>query len=553
MTKKTPNRARFYYALFWVFLVLTAGCGATIFFFGIRPVILAVNEITLLLCMGLYIIYKKHHYTDAIELVNTTAANIEDTQLQLVSFNEHLRALNDFTKDLSDRTDRTEICESVSRMLVNKFKYDASQFWLFNFQKNRLEFIASSGHDDSIMQKFIANRGAETGKLLLNRVFNQKKILTSSDVHDHLDQEEGAASLFSEFFNLISFAITPLLIEDNAIGVLTVEYLAHPTTGEKIRGEKKSIGERDCLLLESITNFVSDVLVKTDLFQDMEQQIAERTQELTRINDELLRTKELAIQSEKLSSLGKMAEGVIHEINDPMNFLINILPDLRQDLQGLERVRNLTIKCVADPNTVSEIEKISKKYELESHLEEMDFVFDRATKALNKSTQIAGSLNVFSSSSRQVETRTTNLLDVAQDAIKLIPIKMLGETKISVGREESCLWPVNPSEMQQVFINLIHNAVDAMQKKGTIEIWGAKKKHAVLVSICDSGPGIPAEIQNQIFDPFFTTKPAGQGTGLGLSISAEIIRKFGGNLTVESIENQGTCFHIRFTQDSQDR
>ena len=243
-----------------------------------------------------------------------------------------------------------------------------------------------------------------------------------------------------------------------------------------------------------------------------------------------------------------MATGVIHEINDPLNFLVNILPDLRRDLQGLETINDLTLECITEPNALSEIEAISNQYNLESHLQEMDFVFERVTNALNKSTQIARSLNVFTSASNQEEIEMTNLIEVARESTEMIPQKVLGDTKIHVREGEDCAWPVNRSEMQQVFINLVNNAIDAMEKKGTIEIWGEKKNHAVTVSVCDNGPGIPAEIQNQIFNPFFTTKPAGQSTGLGLSISAEIVRKFGGHLSVESIEGQGTCFHIRFRE-----
>ena len=553
--------------MFWIFLGVTAVCATTLIYLGISPVLFAASEITLLLCMGLYVLYKKHHYTEAVEMINTTAANIADTQLRLVAFNEHLQALNDFTKNVSEKTDKAEICKLITRMLVNEFNYDSSQCWLLNPREKHLECISASGHNANTTSQLLANRGVQTEPQLLSQVLASRKMLIARNVNDHPEKEESDIYLFGKLFNLTSFVAAPLLIEDKAIGVLIAGYqsgttidadkrpasdfFSHPSYGKMARDDAKSFDEKDGMLLESITNFVSDAMVKIELFKDMEQQIAERTQQLTKINEELLRTKELAIQSEKLSSLGKMAAGVIHEINDPLNFLVNILPDLRRDLQGLEKVKDLTLECIAEPDAVSKIGAISEKYDLESHLQEMDFVFDRVTKALNKSTRIANSLNIFTSGSTQGETEMANLLEVAQDTIDMIPKKMLAGTKITVHAEKNCTWPVNRSEMQQVFINLINNAVDAMEKKGTIEILGEKKNHVVTISICDSGPGIPEEIQNQIFDPFFTTKPPGQSTGLGLSISAEIVHHFGGNLTVESKEGKGTCFHIRFREKTK--
>lgn len=297
MTKKIQNTVRAYQALFWICLVATAACAAAMILYGISAAFFAVNEIALLLCMSLYILHKKHHYTEAVEMINTTAANIEDTQLQLVAFNEHLQALNEFTKELSAETDRTEICKLATRMLVNKFKYDSSQFWLLNPQKDCLEFISASGYNDRIINQILADRTAENEQRLLYRVLSKKKMLIVRDVDDHSDMEDNDNYLFGKLFNLISFAVMPLLVDNKAIGVITIEYQRGGTMDAG--GEMKSFDERDCLLLESLINFVGDVLAKTELFQDMEQQIEERTRELTKIKQKLLRTKELAIQSEK--------------------------------------------------------------------------------------------------------------------------------------------------------------------------------------------------------------------------------------------------------------
>jgi len=103
----------------------------------------------------------------------------------------------------------------------------------------------------------------------------------------------------------------------------------------------------------------------------------------------------------------------------------------------------------------------------------------------------------------------------------------------------------SPTEMQQVFMNLINNAIDAIGEGGKIELRSRMEGDCVVVDIADTGPGIPADILERVFDPFFTTKPVGRGTGLGLSICYGILKKLGGSITVESEVGVGATFHMR--------
>ncbi|MEO5769860.1 MAG: ATP-binding protein, partial [Polyangia bacterium] len=293
-----------------------------------------------------------------------------------------------------------------------------------------------------------------------------------------------------------------------------------------------------------------NALVKAELFEEMQSKIDQRTRELEIAGQKLLDAQEMAIQSEKLSSLGRMAAGVAHEINNPLNFLINILPEVRRDVEGLEKLRAILAQQPLPADVVARWKAVDGEYDLADHLEEKDFVFDKIRKALDKSTHIANSLKVFSRSSGKERVVPENVARMIQDVIDLLPQQVRGDTDIQLDIDPSFELNVNKNEIEQAFLAVINNAIDAMNQKGAVQIEGKKrdeKSGAVfVVRITDHGPGIPEASLKRVFDPFYTTKPPGKGTGLGLTIANEIARKYGGTLAVESVLGRGATFSFTF-------
>ncbi|MCS6794003.1 MAG: ATP-binding protein [Oscillatoriaceae bacterium SKW80] len=289
---------------------------------------------------------------------------------------------------------------------------------------------------------------------------------------------------------------------------------------------------------------------------NLEQRVEERTQELNRKIQELKQTQAQLIQSEKMSSLGQLVAGIAHEINNPISFIYGNVQYANQYIEDLLDLLKLYQHYYPAPE--KEIQEKIEEIEIEFLLEDLPRLLYSIKIGAERIRKIVLSLRNFSRLDES-ELKTVDIREGIENTLLILNSRFnqnINNIKVIKNYGEIPLLECYPAELNQVFMNLITNAIDALEysdnrngekteKKPTIVISVQKiDSDRVRIAIWNNGPAIPAEIIDKIFDPFFTTKPVGKGTGLGLYICYQIIEKHGGKIEVSSDSKQGTEFAV---------
>lgn len=262
------------------------------------------------------------------------------------------------------------------------------------------------------------------------------------------------------------------------------------------------------------------------------------------------RMEQSLIQSEKMASLGQLAAGVAHELNNPLGYILSNITTFRSYIESYNKLIRLYQQLtVAEPGQAIDLQKqITELY----RKDDIQFMLDDAMELVSDSIEgamrlrdIIGSLRRFSHPDRgQLETLAIN--DVLESTVKIIWSEIKNKTTVNYQLSATPLMVrANPSQISQVFLNLLMNASQAMDKVGAqITITTEDDAHRVKISIADNGTGMSNATLKRIFEPFYTTKDVGKGTGLGLSLTKAIIEEHQGQIEVESTLGTGSCFTI---------
>jgi signal transduction histidine kinase len=346
----------------------------------------------------------------------------------------------------------------------------------------------------------------------------------------------------------LALGLVHLIVRDMVTPVVALEERADEMArGELARpvppsGEADEIG-RLSFAFEEMRRALRDKLRSTESLNiDLEREVRRRTEVLEQRNHELhdaleklRRAQDDLVRSEKLASMGRLVAGIAHEINNPVNAVINTLGPLEEALGTL----------VASPSSEAAAKAAADAGEMLRVVQ----------RGAARSKAIVQALHNYSRGDEQ-RPRELGLLRSVDDTLDLLR-HHLRHVRIEKQIDPELRIDGFPGQIDQVFMNLITNAAQAVgdrERGGTIRVSADRRDDAVEITVSDDGPGIAPEVIPRIFDPFFTTKDVGEGSGLGLSIVHGIVDRHGGRIEVQSRMGEGTTFRITLpVRDRQKR
>jgi signal transduction histidine kinase len=280
----------------------------------------------------------------------------------------------------------------------------------------------------------------------------------------------------------------------------------------------------------------------------VEKILLSRNAELSQLNIKLSVAQEHLIQSEKLASIGQLAAGLAHEINNPIGYIFSNFGTLENYLADLFQMIGAYEKAEAthgNTQTVMELASLRQKVELDFLKDDIPTLMRESKEGIVRVRKIVQDLKDFSHVEANLDWQYSNLNQGIDSTLNVVnsELKYKADVVKNYGDipEVQCV----PSQVNQVVMNLVVNAAHAMgTARGTITVSTGVKGDSVWISIADTGSGIPKDVLPRIFDPFYTTKPVGKGTGLGLSISYGIIQHHHGSIDVQTEVGKGTTFYI---------
>jgi PAS domain S-box-containing protein len=298
-----------------------------------------------------------------------------------------------------------------------------------------------------------------------------------------------------------------------------------------------TIGGQNCLLA-----VVADISERKQFQEAVEANVKDLVALNTKLEDAHLQL----LQSEKMASIGQLAAGVAHEINNPVGFVFSNLGSLDKYLVAIFSLLDAyeVAEAILDTSTQDRMHALRQELDIDFLRQDIAALLGETREGINRVRKIVQDLKDFSRVGSEDDWQWLDVHVGLESTLTIVWNEL--KYKTTVDKQYGQLPQIYglPSQLNQVFMNLLVNAAHAIDTKGVVTIRTGQQDAEVWIEVEDTGCGIPAENLKRIFDPFFTTKPVGKGTGLGLSVSYTIVQKHHGRIEIRSEVGKGTTFRV---------
>ncbi len=359
---------------------------------------------------------------------------------------------------------------------------------------------------------------------------------------------------YNSFYKMISNILLIFILFGMAASVIMSGIISKPLEQLSKVVKEFSNGNFDAKIDNSNFQEINDLIYSysemskqlNELYTSLEQKVEQRTKELAEANYQLQETQAMMVHSEKMRSLGELVAGIAHEINNPVNFIHGNIMILQNYVDDMLRLIDLYDEySINYPQDIKDkIEALKKEIDLDFLRDDIKDLIKSCTEGTQRTKNIIIDLKNFS----RMEEHVLTELDIPKEidtTLNILNNKFKNRINVIKNYDEGVpKIEAYGGQLNQVFMNILDNAQDAMQDNGELTINIARARGDVKIEFIDNGKGISEENLKKVFDPFFTTKAVGKGTGLGMSISYRIITSHNGTINVESEVGKGTKFTI---------
>jgi signal transduction histidine kinase len=453
---------------------------------------------------------------------------------------DQLSLLSDLSAAVNATLDAEKIYEQAVERLVHGMGYEAARLFLVDHERRVVRSHQAAGRASQLGSIELPLDGTSA----VGRVATTGLPLLVDDVDASPTPLHLATA---RALDVRSFIAVPLRVKERTAGVLTVA-----------ASQPKRFAAGDLELMAAVGNHVALAVDRAESFRmieeltrGLEDKVRVRTEQLRAANEELQAayrdlqaTQVQLIQREKMASVGQLVAGVAHELNNPIGFVYSNVGTLEDFVKRLRAIVDVYRAIPLADAEQGRVDEHWKQLKVDYALKYVDSMIEGIREGAERARKIVRDLRVFARTDTDV-WQAVDLHEELESSLTLV--NHLLKERITVQRRFGQLPSVEcvRSQIDQVFLNLLANAAQAITGTGAIIIETRVEDGFAVVTISDTGPGIAPDVIGRIFDPFFTTKPVGEGTGLGLSISYEIVKKHGGEIRAESPAGGGAAFTVR--------